>query len=849
MTSSQSLPEEIQQFLDSLSNADLQKLAMRFAAGQAEMQQWNAGNAKGYQVRVEGGTAYIGDHYSIAADALEQVLDKLLHDRQLPTIGIPQNLPYSGVAQFVGRQAELERLHQQLQPGSPVVISAVSGMGGIGKTELALEYARQQCRADAYPGGICWLRAREDVGSQIISFARSLLNLTPPDDLELEEKVRWCWGRWREGAVLLVLDDVQDYGEVRSVLPPTESRFKVLMTTRSHFGSPVQEVQLDVLSEAEALELLRVLVQDDRIGRELEQAKQLCNWLGYLPLGVELVGRYLAKKPDLSIAELQQRLQKKRLDAIAFKQVEPGMTASLGVAAAFELSWQDLEELAQQVAAILSLFALVEIPWKLVEKCLPEMDVEELEEIRDRALLGANLLKRVDQGMYQLHQLLREFFAAKRSQRADNAELQRQFYQVAIVEAERVAEKPERSLIQESTVMIAHLQAAIERLARPEQALDLATCLHWMADLYRAQGRYGEAEPLYGQSIEMRQQHLGDHHLDVAESLNGLATIYQWQGRYAEAELLFVRSLSIREQQLGESHPHVAASLNNLALLYYWQGRYAEAEPLYLRSLTIAEQHLGADHPDVAFPLNNLAYLYNSQGRYSKAEPLYLRSLTIAEQQLGADHPDVALPLNNLAYLYYSQRRYSEAEPLFQRSLSIREQQLGQEHPDVATSLNSLAVFYNSQGRYSEAELLHIRSLSIYEQQLGKDHPHVATSLNDLARLYRSQARYAEAESLFQRSLSILQNQFPADHPRTARVVSDLAHLYDLQGRYREAESLYLQALPILSAKLEENHIHRQEATNNWRSFLQKVTQEQRTDELSDDPMTQQWIEQLRMQN
>lgn len=320
---------------------------------------------------------------------------------------IPHNLPYSGITQFVGRQNDLKRLHQQLQPGSPVAISAVSGMGGIGKTELALEYARQQYRTGTYPGGICWFRAREDVGSQIISFARSLLNLTPPDDLELADKVRWCWGRWREGFTLVILDDVQDYGEVRSFLPPTESRFQVLMTTRSHFGSPVQELQLDVLSEAEALELLRAIVTqngehpDPRFLQETRDLEpQLCQWLGYLPLGIELVGRYLARKPDTSLATLWQRLQKERLDAIAFQQAELGMTASLGVAAAFELSWQDLEESAQQLATVLSLFALVEIPWTLVEQCLPEMDAEELEEIRDRSLLGANPLKRVGQGMY-----------------------------------------------------------------------------------------------------------------------------------------------------------------------------------------------------------------------------------------------------------------------------------------------------------------------------------------------------------------------------------------------------------------------------------------------------------------
>ncbi len=723
----------------------------------------------------------------------------------------PHNLPYRGAIYFVGRDEELERLHAQLQAAGPIAITAIAGMGGIGKTELALQYAQKQCREGSYPGGLVWIRAREDVGAQIISFVRSGLELTPPDDLELAEKVRWGWGRWPEGDALLVFDDVQQYEDIAPFLPPTDSQFKVLLTTRSRFGSPVQIFPLDVLSEAQALELLRTLcapkfplVVDDRVDQQIAQAKQLCAWLGYLPLGVELVGRYLFKKPDLSIAGLWQRLQDQRLAARVFKQAEPGMTASLGVAAAFELSWQELAESAQQVAAVLSLFALVELPWPLVEQCLPEVDAEELEEIRDQMLVGTHLLKRVDQGMYQLHQLVQEFFAAKRQQRADDADLQQRFYQVVIAAAERVQEKPEKSLIQESTIMIAHLQEAMERLARPEQALDLATCLNSVGELYYAQGRYGEAEPLY------------------------------------------VQSLSIREQQLGADHPDVATSLNNLANLCNSQGRYAEAEPLLIRSLSIREQQLGTDHPDVANSLNNLAELYRSQGRYGEAEQLYVRSLSIFEQQLGTDHPNVALGLSNLANLYNSQGRYNEAEPLYVRSLSIWEQQLGTDHPNVATSLNNLAALYDSQGRYSEAEPLHVRSLSIREQQLGTDHPDVATSLNNLASLYGSQERYGEAEPFLLRSVRILQAQLSADHPLSAGSVSNLAHLYDLQGRYREAEALYLQAIPILSAQLEESHPWRQQVAQRFRALLQNAMQAQRTAELSDDPLTQGVLRELR---
>jgi len=514
-----------------------------------------------------------------------------------------QNLPY-GSENFVGREAELEQIHAQLQQRSTVAISALSGMGGIGKTELALQYARQHCREGDYPGGLCWVRAREDVGTQIISFVRSCLELVPPDNLELVEKVRWCWGRWREGAALLIFDDVQQYDDIAPFLPPQESRFKVLLTTRSHFGSSVQEIQLEVLSEAKALELLRAIVnqgRDTKDPRLLEEVgdleRQLCEWLGYLPLGIELVGRYLARKPDTSLATLWQRLQDKRLDAIAFKQAEPGMTASLGVAAAFELSWQTLDESAQQVAAVLSLFALVEIPWTLVEQCLPDVDAEELEEIRDEQLLGTHLLKRVDQGMYQLHQLLREFFAAKRSQRSDDPELQQQFYQVVIVEAERVQENPERSLIKESTVMIAHLQTAIERLAQPEQALDLATCLFQMANLYGDQGRYAEAEPLFVRSLSIQKQQLGNDHPSVSLSLNNLAALYRSQERYTEAESFFLKAVSILQKQLPADHPHLARALHNLAGIYNQQGRYREAEALYLQALPIFATKLGDNHP------------------------------------------------------------------------------------------------------------------------------------------------------------------------------------------------------------------------------------------------------------
>jgi len=207
-------------------------------------------------------------------------------------------------------------------------------------------------------------------------------------------------------------------------------------------------------------------------------------------------------------------------------------------------------------------------------------------------------------------------------------------------------------------------------------------------------------------------------HPAVATSLNNLGELYRAQGAYDKAEPLYVRALAIREQVLGPMHPHVAQSLNNLAALYQAQGAYAKVEPLYVRALAISEKALGPTHPDVAPCLNNLAELYREQGTYDKAEPLYVRALAIVEKALGPMHPHVAKSLNNLAQLYLAQGAYAKAEPLYVRALAIVEKVLGPTHPDVATSLNNLAELDRAQGAYDQAETRAARAAEIREQQL-----------------------------------------------------------------------------------------------------------------------------------
>ena len=193
---------------------------------------------------------------------------------------------------------------------------------------------------------------------------------------------------------------------------------------------------------------------------------------------------------------------------------------------------------------------------------------------------------------------------------------------------------------------------------------------------------------------------------DLAYSLDRLARIYKKQGRYREALPLYRQALKIREQQLGSDHPDVASSLYMLAGMYHSHGRYVEADPLYLLALKIFEQQLGTDHPDVATSLNNLAALYQAQGRYGEAEPLYQRSLQIREQQLGTDHPDVATSLNNLASLYDDQGRYGEAEPLYIRALEIGVKTLPAEHPKIALRQDNFSSMIRSAVAAGQADQL-----------------------------------------------------------------------------------------------------------------------------------------------
>ncbi|MEG4580911.1 tetratricopeptide repeat protein [Microcoleus sp. MON1_C5] len=673
----------------------------------------------------------------------------------------------------------MQQLQGLLQDGSRVAIAAASGMGGIGKTELAWQYATFHRDCNTYPAGIWWLFVREiDLAPQVLQ--KSLrMGIEPPDTLDnLEERLQFCYEEWAKqtsGNALLVLDDVNDYRAVQRLLP-RNPRFKVLLTARQRLEEKtLQRLDLKKLRPLDAFKLLYEVSQaETRIVQEQIVAEKLCAWLEYLPLGIELVATFLKVEPDVSVAELLAQLQQKLLQDEVLTPV----------AAAFELSWVQLNAAEQQLAVLLSVFALAPMPWELVESvvvvCRVEapkqnwlkkllavwgkvqapqqwcllLDDRVLSQSR-RRLVELSLLGRVEQKQYQLHALIREFFAAKLQGYADAENLRRSFAAALTAVAKTIPQTVTLDVQERVKEALPHLEAVAEQWSQlVEDSTDAVLPFTGLARVAESQSLWAEAEKWYQACLHMTEERYRADHPNTALSLNNLAGIYKSMGRYPEAEPLLVRSLSIWEQQLGADHPDTAKGLNNLAELYRAMGRYPEAEPLYVRSLSICEQQLGADHPNTALSLNNLALLYDSMGRYPEAEPLYVRSLAIMEQQLGANHPHTGTSLNNLAGLYEAMGRYPEAEPLLVRSLTINEQQFGADHPNTALSLNNLAWLYYAMGRYPEAEPFFLGALEILFNQLGKNHP-------DTQRVCRNFINF------LQQAISTGQDSQLSQHPTT----------------------------------------------------------------------------------
>jgi tetratricopeptide (TPR) repeat protein/DNA-binding XRE family transcriptional regulator len=741
------------------------------------------------------------------------------------------SVPFPRNLLFTGREEILEALHIQLKVGQAVVLtqsSALHGLGGVGKTQIALEYAYRHALEYS---AIFWIGAEtaDSIVSSLLHIAE-LLQLPERGDEDHKRAVvavqHWLstHGQW-----LLIWDNVEDLTLLDHFLPSTRQG-TILITTRFQaLGTLAQGIDLESMRWEEGilfvLRRAKVLKQEatyESIQRfavskpnEYAAAAELVTALAALPLALDQAGAYI-EETGCNLAGYLQRYRQQHMSLLA-RRGSSGNDHPQSVATTFRLSMEQVEQEMPAAADILRVCALLHaeaIPEELFTKGAAHLgpDLEllaaDLSQF-DQALAVLRRLSLVrrhpETGTLSLHRLVQVVLREGMSEQ-ERTLWQRRVIHVLNALFPEVVSKGAAPIWNQCERLLAHILAAVTTITDQEADQELVRVLGKAADYLRERVQYEQAGPLYERALNLGEQILGSMHPEMAYPLNGLANIYLEQGRFEQAEPLFQRALSIWEQAFGSEHPLVAHPLNGLAILYAKQGRFEQAEPLFQRALSIWEQALGPMHTLVTRPLNGLAILYKRQGRPERAEVLYERALSIQTQALGPEHPQIARLLYNLAILYQEQGKYEQAEPLFQQSLRLGEQMWGLEHPNLAHPLNGLATLYQEQGKDAQAESLSQRALHLWEQALGVEHLLVAYPLYNLAILSQRQGKYEQAEHLSQKALHIAEQALGLEHPQVAYPLNGLAALYAEQGKYDQAEPLYMRALQIREQTLGREH-------------------------------------------
>jgi len=686
--------------------------------------------------------------------------------------GLPLwNIPYGRNSFFTGREEVLERLRAALtahtHPNAVSQPQAISGLGGIGKTQLAIEYAYRY-RADYT--AVLWVRA-ESADLLISDFLAIAVLLGLPEHSEQDQrKIVNAVLRWFDThqGWLLILDNADNLETARPFIP-SSGHGHVLLTTRAFStGTIAGRVELETMTVEEGMRFLLRRIKSTWTNTPLEGISEsvwsltraVVEAMDGLPLALDQAGAYI-EETRTSLRDYLKLYRARRQRLLRLRgQDAAGHPAP--VATTWSLSLEKIKQANPAAAELLCLLALLHpdsIPESMIVAAAAELGPllqpvlseefdfnEAIGELHKYSLIKRDPEKKI----IVIHRLVQAVIWDDL-----DSETQRQWAERTVRSINRVFPEVEFVTWDTCQQYLPHAQLCVTLIAQWHmEFLEAARLLQRMGEYLQARAQYAESEPIYQNALALHERLLGPDHPETAHTLSGQASLYYALGKYGQAEPLFQRALHIREQVLGAEHPDVATTHNGLAQLYRDQGKYERAEPLYRRALHIREQVLGQEHPDVAIVLNNLAELYQNQGKYAQAEQLYQRVLRIFEQVLGAELSLIAYPLNGLANIYRDQGKYEQAEPLYQHALIIRKHQRGEQHLETAESLYDFARFHEVSMQPEQALVLYVQALSICEQQLGLQHPRTVDARTHAIHLLRENGRTEEAATLESASLA-----------------------------------------------------------------------------------------------
>jgi len=642
-------------------------------------------------------------------------------DRQPPFPGTGpaiSNLPPRN-PHFAGRSELLAALHARLAAGGAAALVAAHGLGGVGKTQLALEYAHRHAHEYEL---IWWVAA--DATSPIVTGVGELaarLGLRVEADLEATEaKVVEALGR--RGGWLLVFDNAEDPRMIGR-FAPTGSGGRVLVTSRNPaFGHLGVRVEVKVMPVGEAAGFLVARTGD------IDQASavELAHELGGLPLALAQAAGY-CEQTNLDLADYLARYRSRRRELLARGTLAVYPET---VATTWRLNLEEVQASAPTAVELLRLCAFLApdaIPLELLSAApavlpgaLASVVDDELATDELVAALHRFSLIRRDRSGLAVHRLVQ---AVVRDSLETEQASEWAGRAVRLVLAALPEDPEDPGGWPWCAALLAHAQTAAGN-ARACHATPkaIAALLNRVGIYLRSRAELAAARAILDQALAIRESAYGPDHPHVASTLTDLGAVLRGLGDLADARKHLERALTIREAAYGPHHPHVASTLNCLGSVLAELGEWADARKHLERALTIREAAYGPHHPHVASTLNCLGAVLYGLGELAGARKHLERALTIREAAYGPHHPYVASTLGNLGLVGQELGDLAGARACQERALVIEEAAYGPDHLEVGITLVNLGNVLGRLGELTAARERLARALAIHRATLRPGH-------------------------------------------------------------------------------------------------------------------------------
>ena len=704
-------------------------------------------------------------------------------------------VPTRRVDGFVGREDILQRVDKALSEsdGSGPRYAVLQGIGGQGKSQVALEYCRRK-KENPY-SAIFWVDATtetsvkgslQSISECIKGETNYLPNIEARVVFVLKTLASWTV-RW-----LIVLDNYDNpdtFLNIRDFV--LQSELGAILVTSRHPDSNAlvitqrnQFIELPGLEESAAVTLL---VQESQTNDAISSdAKNIVERLGCHPLAITQAGAYIRKR-KLRLSEFMDHYKRRKriilestpqLSQYRKKLGSAEEETSLNVFTTWELSFRQLQSEASEDSVDVKLLTLMAY---FNEKDISEQLFVEFFANPEQRSEATSLLIWLNAFCSVEGQWNSDLFGDVLIRLRDSSLLQAfsrgpdKFYHASLhpLVIDWIILRTDISICQENTCMAgalvggilensleihhfnlplitkqninSHIIALEENyqdffISQPDTLpsqyiLDEYIRLRqtWFAKFLQLSGSYYLAEIIYQRLIAQNKKVLGIEHPVTLTTMAELAAIFLCQGRWTQAEDVGLEVMETQKRVLGLEHPDTLTSIANLALTYSYQGRLKEAEKLRLQVMETISRVLGPEHPDTLTSILNVATTYSNQGRLKEAEKLLVQVMETTSKVLGLDHPSTVTSMNNLASIFMEQGRLKEAEELQSQVIETNLRVLGPEHPNTLSTIANVATIYSNQGRLKEAEELNVQVMETRSKVLGLDHTDTLSSISNVA--------------------------------------------------------------------------------------------------------------------